>query len=82
MKATFLEITHAEYLSGYTLKVTFNNGECRTFDFADVIARYPAFAPLSEESRFKAFTITDTLEWENGRIDIAPEYIYEHGKAA
>ena len=41
----FLEITHAEYLSGYTLKVTFNNGECRTFDIADVIARYPAFAP-------------------------------------
>ena len=52
------------------------------FDFTDVIARYPAFAPLVETSRFKAFTITDTLEWENGRIDIAPEYIYEHGKAA
>ena len=52
------------------------------FDFTDVIARYPAFAPLVETSRFKAFTITDTLEWENGCIDIAPEYIYEHGKAA
>ena len=38
--------------------------------------------PLGEESRFKAFTVTDTIEWENGRIDIAPEYIYEHGKAA
>lgn len=78
----FLEITHAEYLSDFILKVTFNNGECRTFDFADVIARYPAFAPLGEKSRFKAFTVTDTLEWDNGRIDIAPEYIYEHGKAA
>ena len=52
------------------------------FDFTDVIVRYPAFAPLGETSRFKAFTITDTLEWENGRIDIVPEYIYEHGKAA
>ena len=82
MEAMFLEITNAEYLSGYTLKVTFNNGESRTFDFSDIIARYPAFAPLSEECRFKAFTVTDTLEWENGRIDIAPEYIYEHGQAA
>lgn len=82
MEAMFLEITNAEYLSGYTLKVTFNNGECRTFDFTDVIARYPVFAPLGETNRFKAFTITDTLEWDNGRIDIAPEYIYEHGNAA
>lgn len=78
----FLEVTHAEYISGYTLKVAFNNGEYRIFDFTDVIARYPAFAILGEESRFKAFAVTDTLEWENGRIDIAPEYIYEHGKVA
>ena len=82
MKAMFLEIIRAEYVSGYTLKVTFNNGECRMFDFSDIIARYPVFAPLGETSRFKAFSITDTLEWDNGRIDIAPEYIYEHGKAA
>lgn len=78
----FLEITQAEYISGYTLKVTFNNGECRVFDFSDVIAQYPAFAPLGEKERFKSFNITDTLEWENGRIDIAPEYIYDHGRAA
>lgn len=78
----FLEITQAEYLSGYTLKVTFNNGEHRTFDFSEIINRYPVFAPLTELDCFKAFTITDTLEWENGRIDIAPEYIYEHGEAA
>jgi hypothetical protein len=78
----FLEITHAEYLGGYTLKVFFNNDQSRIFDFSDVIARYPVFAPLGEADRFKSFTITDTLEWENGRIDIAPEYIYEHGQAA
>ena len=78
----FLEIMQAEYISGYTIKVTFNNGECRTFDFSDVISRYPAFASLGDMGRFKAFIVTDTLEWDNGRIDIAPEYIYEHGKAA
>ena len=82
METMFLEITHAEYLSGYTMKVTFNNGECRTFDFTDIIKRYPAFAPLSNTNCFKVFTVTDTIEWDNGRIDIAPEYIYEHGEAA
>lgn len=78
----FLEITNAEYLSGYILKVTFNNGECRTCDFTGVIERYPVFSPLRDISLFKKFTITDTLEWNNGAIDIAPEYVYDNGKAA
>jgi len=29
---------------------------------------------------FKKFNITDTLEWENGNIDIAPETMYEMGE--
>ena len=79
MKPLFLEITGAEYEGGYTLKVLFNDGECRRFDFAELIEHYPVFAPLSDIKRFKEFNITDTLEWDGGRIDIAPEYIYEHG---
>ena len=75
----FLEITHAEYLEGYKLKVFFNDGECRTFDFASIIGQYPVFAPLKDLNLFKAFSITDTLEWNDGHIDIAPEYLYEHG---
>lgn len=82
MDTTFLEITSAEYLSGYVLKVKFNNGECRTCDFASVIERYPIFAPLSDMSLFKSFIITDTLEWNNGAIDIAPEYVYDNSKVA
>ena len=79
METMFLEITHAEYMGEYSLKVFFNNGEYRVFDFASIIERYPVFAPLSDMNIFKSYVITDTLEWENGRIDIAPEYIYEHG---
>ncbi|MBQ6668368.1 MAG: DUF2442 domain-containing protein [Bacteroidales bacterium] len=78
----FLEITKATYLYDYILKITFNNGECRIFDFEKVISHYPVFAPLHDIALFKNFTVTDTLEWNNGTIDIAPEYIYEHGKAA
>lgn len=80
--STFLEIVAAEYLSGYKLKVTFNNGECRTFDFVEVIGRYPVFAPLKDVAEFKRFTVTDTLEWMDGTIDIAPEYVYDNSKAA
>ncbi len=79
METMFLEITHAEYVGEYKLKVFFNNGEYRVFDFASIIGRYPVFAPLSDMNIFKSYAITDTLEWQNGRIDIAPEYIYEHG---
>lgn len=50
----FLDFANAKYLSGNTLKVTFNNSECCTFDFFDVIARHLVFALFGEENRFKA----------------------------
>lgn len=39
----------------------------------------PVFKPLENIDLFKKFTVTDTLEWDNGNIDIAPEYLYENG---
>ena len=41
---------------------------------------YPVPAPLEDKNTLKPFHISDTLEWCNGTIDIAPEYIFEHGK--
>ena len=79
MELPFLEITGAEYVTGYKMKVFFNNGECRIFDFDSVIEKYPAFAPLKDVDLLKSFSITDTLEWRDGTIDIAPEYIYDNG---
>ena len=60
--------------------VSFNNGESRLFDFATIVDRYPVFAPLKVKDTLKQFHISDTLEWCNGTIDIAPEYIFEHGE--
>ncbi len=60
--------------------VYFNNGESRLFDFATIVDRYPVFAPLKVKDTLKQFHISDTLEWFNGTIDIAPEYIFEHGE--
>ena len=61
------------------MSVSFNNGESRLFDFATIVDRYPVFAPLKDKNTLKRFHISDTFEWCNGTIDIAP-YIFEHGK--
>lgn len=74
-----LKITSAKYLHDYKILVHFNNGIDRGFDFQQVISRFPAFRILENKEVLKNFVITDTLEWENGNLDIAPEYILEHG---
>ena len=79
---TWIEITNAEYIDGYKMSLLFNDGQKRVFDFLPLIEQYPVFKPLHGLTLFKAFTITDTLEWDNGNIDIAPEYIYENGMKA
>ena len=76
------EITDAKYIDGYKMFLLFNDGQKRVFDFLPLIEHYPAFKPLHDLNLFKAFIITDTLEWDNGNIDIAPEYIYENGVKA
>lgn len=79
---TWKEIIDAKYLGNYSIEVTFNDGIKRQMDFTDIIDKYPAFARLKDITIFRQFSLTDTLEWLNGAIDIAPEYIYEHGCAA
>ena len=74
-----LKITQADYLKDYQIKVVFNDGACRVFDFSPIIAKYLVFKELSDISKFQDYVLTDTLEWKDGEIDIAPEYLYEHG---
>ena len=60
--------------------VSFNNGESRLFDVATIVDSYPVFAPLKDKNTLQQFHISDTIEWCNDTIDIAPEYIFEHGE--
>lgn len=77
----FLEVTHAEYLEGYKLLLTFNNGEIKVVDLSSSLDG-EVFAPLKNIEYFKRFSIKfNTVEWENG-ADFAPEYLYELGKTA
>lgn len=73
-----IEVTKAEYLDGYRVKLLFNNGETRIADLSQSL-NGAVFAPLKDIEFFKRFTIKfNTIEWENG-ADFAPEYLYEIG---
>ena len=77
----FIEVTKADYLDGYRVKLLFNNGEKRIVDLSQSL-NGSVFEPLKDIEFFKRFTIKfNTIEWENG-ADFAPEYLYEIGEAA
>lgn len=72
-----LQIINANYLGAFKINIEFNDGIKKDVDFLQILAHnYPAFEPLKNIEIFKNYTITDTLEWNNGTIDIAPEYLY------
>ena len=73
----FLEVVKAEYLSGYRIKLWFNNQVVKVIDLANSL-NGEVFLPLKDIDFFKRFSIKfNTIEWENG-ADLAPEYLYEH----
>ncbi len=70
-----LEITKAEYISDYKLKIWFNNHQIRFVNLESYLIG-EVFQPLKDKEFFKKFTIPyNTIEWENG-ADFAPEYLY------
>ena len=73
--------TAAKVLEGHKLHLTFNNGACKVFDFAQVLAKgMPIFEPLKNLTVFRNIVLDGwTVTWQDGTIDIAPEYLYEHG---
>lgn len=76
----FTEVVQANYVDGYRIAVLFNDGVKKIVDFTNLLKRnMPVFKLLENIDLFKKFTVTDTLEWDNGNIDIAPEYLYENG---
>ena len=66
-------------LEGTRLWVRFNTGEAKIFDFKPLLKK-TAFAPLADDEVFKGVYIDyGVTVWNNGEIDIAPEYLYENG---
>ena len=76
-------INSAKYLGEYRLSLSFSNGETRIFDAKDFIASHPLFSVLKDQKLFSQFNLDGwTVSWQNGTLDIAPEYLYEIGTAA
>ena len=72
-----LEIASARYVGNLQMVVTFTNGEERLFD-ATEFSDMPALAPLMDERVLEDFSIDHgVLTWRNGKIDIAPEAVYD-----
>lgn len=75
-------VVRAVALDNYVLQVTFNNGRMKLFDCKPLIKEFPAFKRLQDDGVFKNIALDGwTVTWDEGRVDIAPEYLYEKGVA-
>ena len=75
--APVLKIVAAENVGDYLVGVWFDNGRHCLFDGRNLEGE--VFEPLKTPKDFSNWTLdSETLTWQNGEIDIAPEYVLEH----
>ena len=73
-----LTIKHVRPLADYKLFVRFSTGEEKEIDISALLDE-PVFKPLKDVSVFNSVYIDyGTVVWNNGTIDIAPEYLYQN----
>ena len=76
-----LRVRSVQPLTDHILKVSFSTGETKQVDFKPLLST-PAFAPLVDERLFNAVYVDYGCPvWDDGNIDIAPEYLYQNGVA-
>lgn len=74
-----IKISGVRPMDGYKLWVRFWNGEAKIFDFTSLLDS-PAFRSLKDQSVFRSVYIDyGVTVWNEGEIDIAPEYLYKNG---
>ncbi len=75
-----LKISGVRPLDDYMLWARFSTGEAKVFDFKTLLDM-PAFSPLRDKKTFEEVYIDyGVAVWNDGEIDIAPEYLYKHGE--
>ncbi|BEU86587.1 hypothetical protein TAMA11512_00510 [Selenomonas sp. TAMA-11512] len=75
-----IKVTEAKPLRGGMMLVTFSTGEKRLFD--TTLLEGEAFRPLANDEIFlHPVLFHGVITWNNGEIDIAPEYVYKHSYA-
>lgn len=66
-------------LPHHHLLCQYNNGRWNLVDFRPLL-QYPAFRDLKSEQLFYDIDFSNGVtNWDNERIDIAPEYLYKNG---
>lgn len=75
-------INNASYLGDYRLLLHFSNGEERIYDAEGYISTHPLFSSLKDTQLFRHFQLDGwTVSWLDGKLDIAPEFLYDAGMA-
>ena len=73
-----IKVDKIKVVSELCLLVTFSNGEKRIFDAKELL-KYPAYEKLKDYEIFKnGYVENGIIVWDNGRIDIAPETVYNN----
>lgn len=73
-----IKVDKIKVVSELCLLVTFSNGEKRIFDAKELL-KYPAYEKLKDYETFKSgYVENGIIVWDNGRIDIAPETVYNN----
>jgi len=73
-----LAVKSVRPLADYKLLVRFSTGEEKKIDLTPILDE-PVFKALKDINVFKSVYIDyGTVVWNNGTIDIAPEYLYEN----
>ena len=72
-----LKVLSVKPLNDMIMLVTFSNNETRLFDAT--VLQGEVFEKLKDEKVFKNPVIEyGIVTWDEGNIDCAPEYMYEH----
>ena len=76
-----LRIVDVDYIKGYELLITFNDGTRKKVDLKPHL-KGEVLGELLDKNKFIQYGLTHTtIEWANG-ADLAPEFLYEIGSAA
>ena len=74
-----IKICGVRPLEDHKLWLRFNTGEIKIFDFKPLLDE-PAFKELTDNRVFNGVYIDYGVPtWNDGAIDIAPEYLYKKG---
>jgi len=74
-----VKIISIRAMENYRLWLRFSTGEQKTFDFTPLLDSV-GFRPLKDKALFNGVYVDYGVPvWDDGNIDIAPEYLYENG---